>query len=674
MKNVIRPYLIISLCGILALAPVSFMLQALKNDILALEYPINYFISNAIRHGEFPLWFNTWGEGFPLHSTLSWGIFSTPRMIFSSLFDYNLYTLHAEFIFYVLLSGWGMFYLLKTSILKEEKISLLLAIGYMLSGFTVGSSQWLLYISAAAFLPLIVSSFLTLLRYPSFANSLKAAAVYTLMFTSVYAAFSIIITYGIFIFVAASIWRARKNKQMWQALMKQSAITLLLILLFCIPVLLFTLEVVGQISRGGGIDVTSDFFCSNYLHPAALSSMLLPFSSVKMHFFNTESMMQNTYAGLFTLLTAPVALVTAWKQKNRIAFILLGMALFFLATSFGDLMPVRKLLNLLPGFTYFRNPALFRLFFIFLLLMFIACSFSDKKTEQVFQNPLFLPVTGIVGAILLVLLFLNRHAVSGVFNQSFFSAFHNMTFSAAVILSSALQICILLLTVFLVRKGKWKPAVWVFCADLVVNTLLCTPFFSVSSYSLNKVLHILPIEKGFAVQSGNLSLFPATVKDDRGNTWHNVNVFRGVVSLEESYRGPLVLTSIHKTSGFEASDKPLVYASCDSFETSVQILIQHPSHVRVAFQTATECDITLQQNYFKGWKAYLNGVPLAITVKNRPGITVHVPAGSGQVDFRYDRKEIKLTAIVLHFAILLCFIAGGLIPRYKKKFKSSSPS
>src|SRR5215475_5102496 len=118
--RIIRPYLIISLAGILAFAPVSFMIYALKNDIIVLEYPINYYMSQCIHNGEIPYWFNTWGMGFPLQSNLTWGIFSTPQILFCSVFNYNIYILHIEFIFFVLLSGWSMFYLLKKSLLKDD--------------------------------------------------------------------------------------------------------------------------------------------------------------------------------------------------------------------------------------------------------------------------------------------------------------------------------------------------------------------------------------------------------------------------------------------------------------------------------------------------------------------------------------------------------------------------
>ncbi|HRG94299.1 MAG TPA: hypothetical protein PLZ10_15180, partial [Chitinophagaceae bacterium] len=195
MKKTLRPYLIIAVTGLLAFAPVSFMLFSLKNDIVALEYPINQFMSQCIRQGELPVWFNTWDMGFPLQSNLTWGIFSSPQLFFNTIFEYNIYILHIEFVFFVLFSGWSMFYLLYRKLGRDENISLLLALCYMLSGFMVGSTQWLLYITAAAFVPLMAVALLSLLRQPGVKTAFQAAVIYLLMFTSVYAAFNIISSY-----------------------------------------------------------------------------------------------------------------------------------------------------------------------------------------------------------------------------------------------------------------------------------------------------------------------------------------------------------------------------------------------------------------------------------------------------------------------------------------------
>ncbi|RZJ83495.1 MAG: hypothetical protein EOO20_22685 [Chryseobacterium sp.] len=192
-KN-LMPYGLLAIAGIIAFAPVSFMLLSLKNDILSIDYPIKYFISQCIQNGSLPFWFNTWAMGFPIESFLTWSIFSPLQLLTGLCGVYNIYWLHGEFMFYVLLSGWGMYGLLQQ---RNNNVALhwILACSYMLSGFIVGSSQWFTYITAAAFLPLLAAAYLNVLQLRGARHIALFAAVFYIMLTSVYPAFMVISCY-----------------------------------------------------------------------------------------------------------------------------------------------------------------------------------------------------------------------------------------------------------------------------------------------------------------------------------------------------------------------------------------------------------------------------------------------------------------------------------------------
>ncbi len=675
LKKIIRPYLFISWCGILAFAPVSFMLRALKNDIIALEYPINHFISQCIRNGELPAWFNSWGMGFPLHSSLTWGIYSTPQVLFSSLFNYNIYVLHIEFMFFILLSGWSMFYLLKKHFLEDERTAQMLAVCFMLSGFMVGSTQWLLYITAAAFVPLLISTLLELLKNPTRKNAFQVAVCYTLMFTSVYSAFNIITTYSLLIFLAGWLWQNKKNKAKTGAALRGLLWTGLFTFVLCAPVLFFTLELLGQVDRGNGLSAGSSFFNSNYLHPGALGSMLFPFSSVKMVFDNTEGTMLNTYAGLFLLALLPFAASTALKSQNKQAFILFGTAALFLLFSFGHLTPARNALNVLPGFSYFRNPAIFRFFFIFSLILFAATASRGRSFKEIIQQRFFRYTLWLAAIICIITIIANRNSLEGLFPFAMSTIVSDLTWSQVLLINACIQLFIIILLLLLIANQKMVLAKYVFAADLVVNTLLCTPFFSVSSYSLPQLNSILRTEKGFPIQQQAPSDVPAVYTDSKGNHWQNVNVFSKQISAGDSYRGPLTLKSLTLSrSRSSIRGKPLVFSSHDSSSKSVRILVQKPGHVKALVQLEQADTITLLQNYYPGWKVYANGKLTAISGKGRPGISVKLAPGFSSVDFRYDRKPVWIPALLLHLII----IGFGLLKLkdllIKRTFRSSSLS
>ena len=177
------------------------MFFSLRNDVVAIEYPIQHFISEGLRNGEFPTWFNTWAMGFPLQSVLSWGVYSTPQMLIGLLFDSNIYVLHVEFIFFIMASGCVMYKLIKTHFIIDKNLSLLLACCYMLSGFTVGSSQWLLYITCMTFIPLVIYCLLSLLKTPSLKYSILFATSFFLLFTNVHIYLTVASSYILIFFL-----------------------------------------------------------------------------------------------------------------------------------------------------------------------------------------------------------------------------------------------------------------------------------------------------------------------------------------------------------------------------------------------------------------------------------------------------------------------------------------
>lgn len=651
------------------------MLRALKNDVIALEYPIQFFLSQCIRNGEIPTWFNSWGMGFPLQSTLTWGVFSTPQVLFSTLFDYNIYTLHFEFMFFIILSGAGMFSLLKKHFPVEERIALLLSVSYMLSGFMVGSAQWLLYITAAAFLPLLLSGILDLLRNPSPSAAFRTAVWYTLMFTSVYQAFNIISTYSLIIIFLVWAWNNRKNKIKLRGGVKGMFMAGLFTVLLCLPALYFTFELLGQVERGGGLSAESTFFFSNYLHPGALGSMLFPFSSVRMIYENTEGTMLDTYAGLFVLGVLPLAALRSVSEKNKPALLLLVTALLFLIISFGHFTPLRSWLNYLPGFSYFRNPAIFRLFFIFSLVLFTASAFRNLDFRGILQHPVtrysyWLAAAGCAWVIL-------QHA--GAWKPVLFSSFQvfirQVDFPGALLTAATIQLFFLAVLIIMVHYRRYAAAAGIFLADLVLNTLLCTAFFTVSSYTLPQQNALLEPVIGFPAQTEPPGQVPAVFTDFKGNQWQNVNVFTKKVSAQPSYRGPLVLKALPDSFvSPNPDDLPLVYLDNNPYGEAVSIRVQKPGYVQGTITAERSGTLTLLQNYYPGWKVYINGQQADISGKRRPGISVHVPAGVSTFDFRYERKEIWITALLLHLVILgygVMQLTGTL---KNWKFRSSSPS
>lgn len=667
-----RPYLVLSICGLLAFAPVSFMIFSLKNDVVALEYPINQFMSNCIRHGEWPYWFNSWGMGFPLQSTVTWGVFSTPRMLFSSVFNYDIYALHIEFMFYILLAGWGMYYLLNRFLARDPFISLVLAMAYMLSGFMSGSSQWLLYLTGAAYIPVMISSLLHFFERPSARYAIQVAIVYTIMFTSVYAAFNIISTYLILAMVVIALVKLKEDRT---RLLKYLGLSALIILVLCLPILYFSLEVLKNMERGIAINASTNFFQSNYLHPLALKNLLLPLSSIRMSYPNTEGTMLHSYMGIAVLLFLPFSIRTAFVKRDTLSIVLLGLSLFFLFTAFGHLLPLRNSLNILPGFSYFRHPAIFRYYFILFLILFLAASLREIHFSELTRNVSVRVTAFLLLLISLVVLFMNFPSPVKWMNSSLLIEIHSIDARQLTGISALLQAGLLIAILLAIFQRSRALFTILISADLILNTLLCLPFFGVSSYSPSAVNKILTIRSGFPIQASYPSDVPAVFADKKGNEWQNVNIFSGEVSSNDSYKGPLELAQAKPGR----KNSPLVFAPFDSL-VSIAITTQRPTHIQAKVTSAGNCLITLAQNNYSGWYAKVNGRKEPIIGQNDQklsdpptGITIAVPAGESTIDFIYERKELKYFCLLLHF-LILSWLLWKLTAAIKNITRSSSLS
>ena len=651
----ISPYLFISIAGVLAFAPVSFMLFGLKNDILTIEYPIKYFISECIHNGEAPVWFNTWALGFPLQSNLTWGIFSTPQLIFSSVLSYNIYVLHFEFIFYVLLSCWSMFYLLKRHFLKDTQIALILACSYMLSGFVVGSSQWLLYITAASFTPLLLHALLQLLNFPSLRHAFLFAVIYYLMFTSVYQAFNIISSYCITGFTAYYLIKTWNIIAFRKKLLRYLLFASLFTIVLCLPCLYYTIEVLHYINRGEAITGNIKFFNSNYLPPASLSSILLPLSSVKNNFLNTEGTMFNCYMGLFTICILPSVILRVIRNKQWKDFSLLLVAIVFLLISFGNILPVRNWLNFLPGLSYFRNPGIFRFYFILFLILFLASSLKEKKLSDIIHfNKNVFKITILLLTIIFFIICLFQINKIRFPSDSLYNSIKNLSYADTIFLNSIIQLVILAFLLLFIRAKKYKWIKLLFIGDLIINTFLCTPYFTVSSYSLKEVDAQLKSVPGFPIQDQLVSDVPAMFKDKKNNTWYHINIFTKQISSNHSYWGPLVLKSFSllkdDSSKVSMFNHPVVYTKNDANDT-LRIIEQKPTLIKAKTNFQNADQVILLQNYFPGWKAKYNESYISLK-KTGEGIQANVPPGKSELNFVYDKKIAWYLALLLHLIII----------------------
>ncbi|MEO7922340.1 MAG: YfhO family protein [Chitinophagaceae bacterium] len=670
----LKPYGAIAIAAILAYLPVSSMLFSLKNDVIGIEYPIQHFISESLRKGEFPGWFNTWSMGFPLQSVLTWGVYSTPRMFTGLLFGSNIYLLQAEFVLFIIASGCCMFKLLKKHFIKDHQIALLLSCCYMLSGFTVGSSQWLLYITGMVFIPLSLYCLLSLLKAPSLKYAVLFAVSYYLLFTNTHIYLSITATYLFIFFISVyllrlilsrDIERTRKTK-----LSKFILLSLVLTGLFCAAPVYYSIETILFLERSLPLEGNSTFFQSNYLHPDALGSLLFPLSAIKTSHFNTEGTVLDVYIGLLPLLLLPLSLLVNSRQQNRKAWQLLLVSLIFLFISFGHLTPLRSWLNILPGMSHFRHPGVLRIFFNLFFILYLAQSFKELRWQNLFEkksvNRKYLLGTNILLLLLsLFALAISAGYTSTLWKGSIYETIKTIHRNELVLISAVIQVFFTGLLLFsIIKRPHWFS--FILIVELVINTLACTPFFTVSAYRSGEVAAILHSTSDFPVQQNSPYDVPASFIDQKNNTWHNINTYKKEVSNNISMPGPLI---IEKVSAFLSAGgrkemlagKQLVFLrdTLNNSAVSIHITRQLPSKVTADIDLPTPGEIILQQAAFPGWKAFYNDKEIPLLESGLPFVSVKLPAGRGKLEFKFEKKGVLYSALLLHLVVLLTMAVYG---------------
>ncbi len=667
-------YFILAAVALVCLLPVYAGYFSLKHDNIAFDLPMHYFMGSELTAGRAPIWFNTWNMGFPMQSVFCRSIFSTFFLLFSWINPSGALIFHLELVFFVALSGITFCKLLRGFGTVNRQMARILACAYMLSGFTFGSSQWIFYLSGMALMPLCMYFLLQLLHQKNLKYAILLPVSYFVLFTHTHIFMSVVATYliaGVVVFHCY--FSLRKFRISFSGFLKQSlapVLSFLLLILLCAPPVYYSLELLPFLDRSTPITRDLVVFQSDFMHPAGLITLGLPQAANKWQIPNTEGLMQSVYMGLWVPLVALIAFRNFFKKPDTLNIILIIFSLFFLLLSFGHLLPLRQALNLLPGFSYFRHPGLFRLFFIAFLLIFLARSTPQGLNEILTGAQNRRLIRYYAGGLLIMV---SAGLVTGwLFSEDIWKGSVTETLKGAdsyslLLLSSVVQAG--LLAAFLIlwrfRRSFIAPLIYF---DLMLNGLLCLPFHTLSSVPLRTLSAILTPVKGDPVQTEPPSSVNAYFTDKHGLRWEHYNTALKKVSADVDIYNPLAGAAVTRFLQ-DAASKSIIegmpflfFYGKDSTSQAesgyASVLEQTPVRIEAIIQKEVMDTLCLQQMNFPGWNAYHNGEEIPLL--NNPGnpfITVFARFSPGdQVLFTYKKPLLVFWAVLLHGIVLLTTI------------------
>jgi hypothetical protein len=669
------PVLLVSIC-IAGYFPIAVQVLALKNDIIQLDLPVKYFISKELHRGQFPIWIYNWGVGFPLGHLFTWSSYNPITLFFAAFFRYNLYTLHVEFLFYILLGGMGILKIAKVLIRLSPASCLSAASVYVLSGITLSSAQFLAYIAAIGVLPWVYYSFLQLLKRSCLLHGLSFGFNLFLLFSWSYPAAFIICCYSLMLIFILWFFILKKGSFGTNTFLF-TGLALFIFLLLAAPLFYTTCKTLPYFNRSQQLSPKDLDF--GYLDPFATASLFFPFTHARAKYINTEPLFQTIHFGIISvgvIMAAFLIMPSRGKYTRWIRYLGIS-ALLTLVLAYGEAFFLKKWLNAwLPGLGWFRFPSFFRLFFLLSASLITgiclervmewcgASAGNSKKTARLLAGVLLAGV--IVGAGLFSENVIQRYGFLKKFK------WHSLTSFTIIYILVLLWLICLLVFVLVKRNKMSRYLLPLLIADLIMVCVLSLPVYAVSSYSVKEVDSLLQLSRNqnnWAVTVDNTS---STFTDAKGNPFSGQNIYTNKISAANQYIGPLYLKSFqtlaasaHALQGIEA-----VFFSSGDADSTTAINIHNgnfKNHQFSAYITAKkETLVFLFQLWHPFWHASVNEKPVPL-FKTKEGIMyVSVPQGRHLVTFEYGTPVIKILT-VLHFLVLTLLLASLILLQRKKQ-------
>lgn len=685
---------------LLAYVPLSSFQSTLLNDDIDVALSTKYFAGECFQHGFLPLWnpYQIWG--FPAHADLQYTNWNLETLLTGILSGYDYVTFHILFILYLFLAAVGAF-LLARHLSKNDKAAFYIACVYVLSGLVIAHVQSLVTILGLVWLPYVVLYFFKWLNEASIKNTITLCIFSYLLMTLGYQAFVFMLIPPFVILFIHRLIVEYKAKE--RATLKQRVISgllaLALLFVLMLPVLITQFQAKPFVARLNGMSVQEVMM--NPFSPLSMVSFINPMLTIGHDdWFATELTMRNAFIGLIPLALIFISLFK--KQKTAIDLILISVAAVYLLGSFGDVIPVRKLMYyILPGFKLFRFPSLLRVVAMLLMLCYWASNFNWSLTffyeQKKKRNGLLLVLLGLSVTCALACFIKAeeftfwKNAGQG-FNQRIVQA--NPLEIAFYV--SLLQSVILALAYVLFNRSQTiekfsKKLVILTVSELIMVVWIYGQFTTFTNLKPKDFQqNFAKMQKGFPLPSKDALSDTKYKFDHLEHFWKNTGAFKKQLVNDDAWTSFYFSNYDKLTAALpELKDSllsyPLVYLSQPleqeqlaaipvdttkrfikaSFhyrgaEASMQYTAFSPQEISINIKTKDALTLNLQQSYYTGWKVKVDGIEQPILWNAGLLMSVAVPKGLHAVSFVYSNPVFE-KSIAVSYILFVLLVLGYII-------------
>ncbi|HEY5370350.1 MAG TPA: YfhO family protein [Hanamia sp.] len=657
----LKPALI--LLGILLVAylPLSSFHFAMKNDAFSDNFPQKYFFSESIHSGYFPLWNPYLNFGFPIYADPGFAFWNPITWFWGSVIGYSAFSLTAEVLLYLFISGVTMYYLMKYFGFSAI-IAILVSAMYMCSGFFYGSLQYINFLTAAAFLPLLLMNFLKLQKDPHFRNSFLTAISFYMIASGGHPAIPVATLYFLVVvlilIIVFNIYQSDIKKRIFYSLISAG-----LFILFFLPGIYSYISVlphylIPELSSG---NKTATFSFSSFI------SLIFPFSTAgSSAIFQNDVAMRNIYFSIAGFASVFIGL------KYRIKWVYLFLISGFLISllSFGGTIKANAYSHL-PLISFIRTNGEFR---VFPLLCFcISAGFGLDKIER---RNVFVPMYKLIlrviliasialiiysllsGNILLPFKNIQAHSTTDELKSLFSNSPVNF-----YLLTSGLITLFFTVALLTLKKTRsfWFPALII--ADLIINAIIFLPVTGIGRVTLPEIQSIYNQNpKGFPMPS----LIPLNeMKNYDKKTVGLVgdkSFYDKQIGIKELTGYPSYLKTtdayLNSTLKLKVEEHPFLFllSDLDHPEKKEQIKITHfsPSQVNIEVASSHPDTLIFLQNYYPFWNATANGKTVPIKKELISFMSIPINTAVSNVVFFYKDPYLIYTMSIAIISFLTC--------------------
>lgn len=156
-------------------------------------FPFRYFIGESISKGLIPWWNPYIFLGYPINADPQSG-FWYPITWILGFNGYRLFDLQIEFLFHIILAGFGFYYLLR-SLKIQLYPAIIFAMSYQVCVFFIGNAQHFTYVIGTCYIPWIMGCFIQLIEKQEYRYGLALSLFLSLMLMGGDPALSLILGY-----------------------------------------------------------------------------------------------------------------------------------------------------------------------------------------------------------------------------------------------------------------------------------------------------------------------------------------------------------------------------------------------------------------------------------------------------------------------------------------------